>query len=66
MESMYKREQALRARGMGVRRANHFEQQMTEYGEKLIWVIDRGERQALKAFATKAQAISAAELYEAT
>jgi hypothetical protein len=58
------REKALKAKGITVRRANHFEQTINEYGEKLIWVIDRGEFQALKAYRTKEDALKAAEQYE--
>jgi hypothetical protein len=60
---IYKRLQALEAQGLTIRRANHFEQRINEYGEKLIWVINRGEQQALKAYRTKRETIQAAEEY---
>src|SRR5262245_18661977 len=65
MASQYMREKALRDQGITVRRANHFEQRINEYGEKLTWVIDRGEVQALIAYRTKEDALRAAEQYEA-
>jgi hypothetical protein len=64
MASTYAREKALKERGVTIRRANHFEQTTNEYGDKLIWVIDRGEFQALRVFKTKGEAIAAAEQYE--
>ena len=61
---MYTRLQALEAQGIHIRRANHAEQTLNEYGEKLLWVIDLGgQRQARKAFRTKAEAVEAAEAY---
>lgn len=62
-DSLYMREKTLAQHGLAVRRANHFEQQINEYGEKLRWVVDRGERQALTAYRTKIEAIEAAERY---
>ena len=62
--SLYRRIAALKAHGIEIRRANHFEQTVNEYGEKLTWVIDGGaHRQALRAFRTKAEAVAAAEAY---
>ena len=61
MTTLYKREQALKAQGLTVRRANHFEHTINEYGEKLAWVIDRGAFQALRAYRTKVEAMEAAE-----
>ena len=60
-ESIYKREKVLKAQGIEIRRATHFEAQRSPYGEKLIWVIDCGEWQALKAYPTKMAAIIDAE-----
>jgi hypothetical protein len=60
-QSWYMREKAVAAQGRRVRRANHCEQQVTEYGEKLIWVIDQGEWQARVAYKTRHAAIEAAE-----
>jgi hypothetical protein len=66
VKSMYKREQALKAQGMNVRRANHAEQTVNEYGDKLTWVVDLGgQRQARQAYRTKAEALAAAEHYVA-
>jgi hypothetical protein len=58
---MYKRLQALKSQGVTLRRANHAEQRINEYGEKLVWVIDKGEYQALNAYRTKRDALEAAE-----
>lgn len=35
-----------------IRDANHFEQTTNEYGEKLRWVIDQDDRQALRTYPT--------------
>jgi hypothetical protein len=60
--TLYTRIQVLAAAGITVRRANHFEEQRTEYGDKLIWVLDRGgNRQATRAYRTKEEAMQAAE-----
>ena len=64
MASIYAREQALQSKGIVVRRANHFETTTNEYGEKLTWVVDLGgNHQARTPYATKAQALCAAEAY---
>jgi hypothetical protein len=64
MASIYQCEKALRAQGITVRRANHCEQTINEYGEKLIWVVDRGgNRHPRIAYRTKAQALEAAARY---
>lgn len=64
VESLYKREQALTALGITIRRANHFEETRNEYGDKLIWVVDLGgNRQATSAYKTKMEALVAAEMY---
>ena len=39
-----------------LRRANHFETRTNEYGQKIAWVVDQSERQALHGFATLEQA----------
>jgi hypothetical protein len=61
-ESQYTREKALARRDITIRRANHFEEQRSPYGDKLCWVIDRGYGwQSLHAYATKRAALDAAE-----
>lgn len=61
-ESLYARTQKLAARGITIRRANHFEEQRSPYGDKLCWVIDRGgQRQATVAYRSKMAALDAAE-----
>ena len=63
--SVCQREQTLKAQGITVRRAGHFERRTNEYGEKLRWVVDRGgSRQALIAYRTKEDALVAAEQYQ--
>ena len=42
-----------------IRRANHFEERINEYGTKLVWVIDQGDYQALTAYPTLNAAIVA-------
>lgn len=42
-----------------VRKAQRFEQQTNEYGEKLTWVIDAGDRQARTAYASLHTALAA-------
>jgi hypothetical protein len=64
MESLYRWEQTLRANGITVRRANHSEETVNEYGERLAWVVDLGgQRQARTAYRTKAEALAKAEEY---
>ena len=64
MESLYKREQALQAKGITVRQAKRFERTVNEYGEKLTWVVDLGgHRQARTVYRTKEEALKAAEAY---
>ena len=63
-ETLYARLKALATVGIMIRRATHFEEQRNEYGEKCIWVIDRGgNRQAGRAYRTKEEALQAAEAY---
>ena len=62
MQSLYQRIKSLQARGLTVRHANHFEQTINEYGEKLNWVVDLGEgKRARRAYKTKEEALNAAE-----
>jgi hypothetical protein len=57
--STYTQLQALQAVGITIRRANHCEETITEYGEQLQWVIDLGgQRQARHIYRTKAEAIA--------
>ena len=63
-ESLYLRQKALEDKGVTIRRANHFEQTIDQYGTRLRWVIDRGEFQALKVYPTKLAAIEDAERNE--
>lgn len=39
-----------------IRKANHFEQSVNEYGEKVRWVVDQGERQSPRGEQTRAGA----------
>jgi hypothetical protein len=64
MESLYRRKQALAAKGITVRHATKFEEQRSPYGDKLIWVVDLGGgRQARTAYQTRDEALRAAEEY---
>jgi hypothetical protein len=61
-ETLHTRIKVLAAAGITIRRANHFEEQRNEYGDKLVWVLDRGgNRQATLAYQTKKDALQAAE-----
>ena len=42
-----------------IRRANHFEEGIDEYGARLRWVLDQGDHQALRAYPTLAATIAA-------
>lgn len=58
----YQIEKKLNFLGINIRYANHFEQKVNEYGEKLRWVIDNsnGEEQQLIAYKTKKEALEKA------
>lgn len=60
--SNYQIEKKLNDLGIMIRNANHFEEKLNEYGEKLRWVIDNscGQRLQLVAYKTKKEALEKA------
>lgn len=59
--STYSDLRALAAHGITIRKANRFEEQTNEYGEKLRWVIDMGgHMQSQHPYATQKAALEKA------